>query len=114
MKTKFINNSRLIIKLKEGNAGVFYKICELSKSESFEEVNHIATYREYKADTGSKGETLILSEDVYKHSTIRIVDSDSKWKKSRFEMENSRVEGGIHAPWEWLIAPIKWWRSRFW
>nr|PNR27784.1 hypothetical protein PHYPA_029936 [Physcomitrium patens] len=108
MKTKFINDSSLTIKLMEGNAGAFRGICELSKTDSYKvEVNPNATYREYMAATGSKGERLILSEEeVYKHSTIRIVDDYSKPEKFRFQFENPRVEGETHAPRQLLF---KWW-----
>lgn len=58
------------------------------------------------AATGSKGERLILSEEVYKHSIKRIVDDDSKPEKFRFQLESPRVEGGTHAPRQLLF---KWW-----
>ncbi|XP_073387312.1 uncharacterized protein [Physcomitrium patens] len=117
MKTVIINNTSKPFTLKAGNAGVFLDIFKLeSKAQYPIDVDLNATYREYMAATGSKGETLLFAEEVKDYGTITILDDETAPQKYRLEFGNPRTPGtpslnsSSHGNSKWLYKL----RGMFW
>lgn len=76
--TKFINRSGFRLTLKEGNAGVYAKVAELSEGESLTfGFNPSSTYRElWISATENYGHLIISSDDLAEFETITIICKD--------------------------------------
>ena len=98
--TKFINGTKEVLEVKEGNAGIYSKIATVQAGESCDVYcDPNATYREYWVGTNSSGMVVtITSDDCADSETITVVDQMGKIKKEKRQPLGHRRA----VPFRWL------------
>ena len=89
MKTKIINETTHTLIWKEGNAGIFRKLCELPPTETFTIVYNLnSSYREYWQcrNVGNVRDIVLSSDDISEAEEITIyetIDNTIAWRTSK-------------------------------